>query len=139
MMKKSTALLTFMCAGLLAACETAPPVAKEGFSPGMKLIVTGVCQSREAALEIARAAMQDAERAEDASVGQYRTGACRYWPHPAVMVRVRAVILEYKDYKGRPTQVLQVSVPPSIDRGTAEVELYTITLSNRVRSQKAGD
>lgn len=128
LMKRIFVALFFVA---LAACETLPPEPEFGFKPGMTLIVTGVCQSVDAAMAIAEASEQDAKQAETVTVAQYQSGACQFWRDPNVMVLVLSVIHSYRDYNGRPTQVLKVRAA-----GPPEKDLYTLVLAARAVSQK---
>jgi len=116
---------------VLVGCET---VSGTGFGRGMTLIVTGLCDSRAAAMAMAEAGGISATAAEAAARTQGKAGACSFWPSPAATVMVEAVEGEYRDYRGRRTQVLRVSTPLFPER-----ELYTLVLAGRAGTGRANE
>ena len=82
-----------------------------GFQPGMQIPINGGC-SRDAAETIAEADAQSEIIADRVLRAFIQSGDCRF-SNAVFGAVVKAVIMEYKDYSGEPTQLLQVHLPNS--------------------------
>lgn len=100
--------MTIALAGVLLAFSGGIFVADaDGFESGMMVGAHGGCRSEGAAIAIAEADAKSQVEAEFAFQMYVKLGECGQFPRPLI-TEVVSVILDYKDYEGTPTQVIEV-------------------------------
>lgn len=120
---------TAVVAGLaLSGCATADSYEDCGFRPGMRAVVPGFCTDRVAVLGIADAARTNPALTDILMRGAMSAGACHFASGPIAGITVEAVVENFRDHKGRLTQVLEGTAA-----GKSDQRIYAIVLARLAR------